>query len=514
MPTDGPSPPGTPIVATSGEPGPSEQPPPDVWLPAGLEPFAVVACHRHAWEQPAGTTEVRLDSEPQGAAVVSPTGERLGATPVTLRLPGTLRSTAVLVRIGTCRVADTPAPAGPRTLALAYTTRTAGGSGWDPEVPSLVGLDALLADRIGGRPDQAAAHRLPVIVRGRLDDDARTVRAVPLTLECEWGPQRPAPDGSALSPAPECAGTVDVSGPPPIPVPNAQTLGTTPPVAVELVLTGFRSHPVVLTADRPNHFVRLVSVAEWEAEQRIEAERNRQGVVPTAVPYPPVLSPVDPQPPPSPYAPVAAVPIAAQPVPVAPPMPAGPSHPPAPVYGSASPTVATPAPPPPVPPPAESPMPTAAPQEPETSPWALQINAGFGAMFSGVGGGLEFGYVGTYVGFTGFFNLGYFVSAAGGTGGFGYGGGVKLLAGRRAHFGYLAFAYALAKAVDVVAGPDSYDDSIWGPSLLFGYQYAGNQFVFFADLGMSWVGDSLFEGDTISGAIFTLDVGIGIDLID
>lgn len=202
-------------------------------------------------------------------------------------------------------------------------------------------------------------------------------------------------------------------------------------------------------------------------------------------------------------------------LPVQPPPPGGPPMPAAPGWAPQ---------PQPAPPgtPAwpQAPVVPPVPQEPESSPWILQLNVGYGAMFSGVGGSVELGYAGKNVGFAGFFGLGYFAAVqGGGPGAFGYGGGARGLAGSNPHFGYIAFAYSLAKTFSAILTTSdgqryTFSKEDWGPSLLFGYEYVGSRFRAFADLGVSWVDGPYVEMDTLYGAVFTLDVGIGVDLIN
>jgi hypothetical protein len=153
---------------------------------------------------------------------------------------------------------------------------------------------------------------------------------------------------------------------------------------------------------------------------------------------------------------------------------------------------------------------------PTSIPWILQINLGFGAMFSGLGAGLEFGYAGEYIGGTGFFNVGYGFGVGSGSS-FGYGGGARFLAGHNPHFGYLGIAYTLVATAGVsdVYGYGSTED-IWGPSLLFGYQYTSAMFRFFADIGFSWVSDpwdGMYYVEGLDSAVFTFDLGIGWDCL-
>jgi hypothetical protein len=161
---------------------------------------------------------------------------------------------------------------------------------------------------------------------------------------------------------------------------------------------------------------------------------------------------------------------------------------------------------------------------PGSVPWILQVNLGFGAMFSGLGAGLEFGYAGEYIGGTGFFNLGFGLDVASGSS-FGYGGGARFLAGHNPHFGYLGIAYTLVATATaspgwpLPSGPSTTED-IWGPSFLFGYQYTSAVFRVFADIGFSWVSDP-WDGMYIEGsdtsvldsAVFTFDLGIGFDCL-
>ncbi len=148
---------------------------------------------------------------------------------------------------------------------------------------------------------------------------------------------------------------------------------------------------------------------------------------------------------------------------------------------------------------------------PESLPWILQVNFGYGAVFSGLGGGLEVGYAGQYIGGTGFFNLGWGV----GMDVFGYGGGARFLAGVNPHFGYVGFAYAYvatATATDGAGGQLRKD--LWGPSLLFGYEWMSAWFRVFVDIGFSYVPE-VWDGalGDFEGAVFTFDVGIGADVL-
>ena len=156
---------------------------------------------------------------------------------------------------------------------------------------------------------------------------------------------------------------------------------------------------------------------------------------------------------------------------------------------------------------------------PESVPWILQLNVGYGGMFSGFGSGVEVGYAGEYIGGTAFFNLGYLF---GGNGAFGYGGGARFLVGHNPHFGYVGLAYTLVALAEIPAL--GITDTIWGPSLVFGYQYTGALFRVFGDLGFSWIGEAwggqydnaFFGTDVVPGtheAVFTFDLGIGIDVL-
>lgn len=157
---------------------------------------------------------------------------------------------------------------------------------------------------------------------------------------------------------------------------------------------------------------------------------------------------------------------------------------------------------------------------PESIPWILQLNVGYGGMFSGFGSGVEVGYAGEYIGGTAFFNLGYLF---GGNGAFGYGGGARFLAGHNPHFGYVGLAYTLVAIAELPLYGVS--DNIWGPSLVFGYQYTSAWFRVFGDIGFSWIGEAwdgqydnpyLIGSDVVPGtheAVFTFDIGIGVDVL-
>jgi hypothetical protein len=153
----------------------------------------------------------------------------------------------------------------------------------------------------------------------------------------------------------------------------------------------------------------------------------------------------------------------------------------------------------------------------------LALNAGIGTAYSGVGGGVEVGYIWKYLGVSGFFNVSYFLGMftpepsaleVGDT--YGYGGGAKIFAGSFRHMFFARFAYSTLTATQAEGNEGSMIKT-WGPSVGAGYQFFGRRFHIAGDMGVGWYDDpyatgalaSAYGTSTLEGMHFALNLAVG-----
>ena len=251
---------------------PAKQTPAEVWVPLGLQPINARACVRFAWEEDVEPAIVRVDSEPQGAAVVWPDGRRMGATPLDVPLPRRRVLGATVLRQGGCVVSDRTPAARRDDVVLGYTTDETGGR-WDPAVARTIATDAISEAGSGFESAGRVSYAFTRVVRGWIAPDRSTVRDVELTFDCTWDMPVQVSSADAASGGARCDASLDVLLPPTVPVPNPEASEFTAQVRVELVLAGFQSQSVPLAAETPSNTKNSVYI------QPMLATRQSQVVV-------------------------------------------------------------------------------------------------------------------------------------------------------------------------------------------------------------------------------------------